>query len=77
MAEREALHVYLSPEAKRRIDEFTAEQGISMSGFVEAMASDEKLLDGKHLDDLMQRIVRDARKIDVARRRRGGRPAKR
>lgn len=76
MAEREALHVYLSPEAKRRIDEFTAEQGISMSGFVEAMASDDELLNGK-LDDLMERIVRDARKIDVARRRRGGRPAKR
>jgi hypothetical protein len=76
VAEREALHVYLSPEAKRRIDDFTAEQGISMSGLVEAMASDDHLLKGS-LDDLMSRIVRDARKIDVARRRRGGRPAKR
>jgi hypothetical protein len=76
VAEREALHFYLSPEAKRKIDEFTAEQGISMSGFVEAMASDGDLLNGS-LDALMERIVRDARKIDVARRRRGGRPAKR
>jgi hypothetical protein len=76
VAEREALHVYLSPEAKRKIDEFTAEQGISMSGFVEAMASDDDLLNGA-LNGLMERIVRDARKIDVARRRRGGRPAKR
>lgn len=76
MAEREALHVYLSPEAKQRIDDFTAAQGISMSGLVEAMASDDGLLDGS-LDDLMERIVQDARKVDVARRRRGGRPAKR
>jgi hypothetical protein len=75
VAEREALHVYLSPDAKRRIDEFTAEQGISMSGFVEAMASDTNLLNGS-LDGLMERIVREARKIDVARRRRGGRPSK-
>jgi hypothetical protein len=76
VAEREALHVYLSPEAKRKIDEFTAEQGISMSGFVEAMASDADLLNGT-LSGTMERIVADARKIDVARRRRGGRPAKR
>lgn len=68
--ERKALHAYLSPEAHEAWHDFAAENGVSVSGLIEvlpelfgsATQSDRKITD---------KLVKSARKVDSARRRRG------
>lgn len=70
--ERRAIHAYLTEESHNVWHELAEETGVSLSGFLEAIARDmsehppEK---GGHprWDD----IVRTARRIDAQRRRRG------
>lgn len=72
--QRKAVHAYLSDEAHDAWHELAAEHGISLSGLFEALAHDftthppEK---GGH--PRWDEIVKATRKVDVERRRRGGR----
>lgn len=70
--ERRAIHAYLSSACHDVWHRVSEEAGVSLSGFLEAMAGDmakHPPESGGHprWDD----IVREARKIDSQRRRRG------
>jgi hypothetical protein len=69
---RRAIHAYLTPEAHDRWHDFAAEQGVSVSGLLEAIARDwkEQLDSGANLPDNVEDLAKVARKIDAARRRR-------
>ena len=69
---RKAIHAYLTPEAHDRWHEFAAEQGVSVSGLLEAIAQDwhERLLGIDDLPDEVSRLTKSARRIDATRRRR-------
>ena len=69
---RKAIHAYLTPEAHDRWHEFAAEQGVSVSGLLEAIAQEwhEQLLGADDLPDEVDRLTRSARRIDSTRRRR-------
>ena len=69
---RKAIHAYLTPAAHDQWHDFAAEQGVSVSGLLEAIARDWKdLLDRDgDLPDNVESVARAARKIDAARRRR-------
>lgn len=69
--QRRAIHAYLTEESHDVWHEVAEEEGVSLSGFLEAMAQDMKAnppTKGGHprWDDL----VRSARRIDAQRRRR-------
>ena len=68
---RKALHAYVTDDAHELWHGFAAEQGVSVSAILEAMAPgltepDLKLNPSLELDE----IVSEARRIDSARRRR-------
>lgn len=73
-AGRKALHAYVSDDAHDQWHGFAAEQGVSVSAILEALApgldlegsseSDERLT------DRLQAVVKSARQIDAQRRRR-------
>ncbi len=65
--ERRALHAYLSERAHSQWHEFAAEQGVSVSAILEALASNLGVLDE---DNRAQTVIRRARQIDADRRRR-------
>lgn len=70
--ERRAIHAYLTPESHEVWHRVAEEAGVSLSGFLEALAIDMGANppdDGGHSrwDD----IVKAARRIDAQRRRRG------
>jgi hypothetical protein len=69
---RKAIHAYLTPEAHDHWHEFAAEQGVSVSGLLEAIAQDwhERLLGNDDLPAEVERLARSARRIDATRRRR-------
>ena len=71
-AERRAIHAYLTPESHEVWHRVSEDAGVSLSGFLEAMAhdmGDNPPESGGHprWDD----IVKSARRIDAQRRRRG------
>jgi hypothetical protein len=71
--ERRAIHAYLTPDSHDVWHSTSAEAGISMSAFLEALASDMRdnpPSEGGH--QRWREVVRAARKIDADRRRRGG-----
>ena len=70
--ERRALHAYLSPEAHDAWHEFAAEEGVSVSGLLEAYGRElVPVVEGKAtMRKDHQALVKEARKIDAARRRR-------
>jgi len=72
MAERQALHAYLSETAHAAWVTFAEENGVSVTGLLEALGMDisTELL-ALDADGLRQPWVRTARKIDAERRRRG------
>ena len=75
MAERQALHAYLSEPAHQAWQTFAEENGVSATGLLEALGlqlADEINAPGVTADDVRQDWVRAGRKIDAARRRRGG-----
>ena len=70
---RKALHAYVSDDAHEQWHGFAAEQGVSVSAILEALAPE---LDKTHdaepsgLDARLDCVVKTARKIDAQRRRR-------
>ncbi len=70
---RKALHAYVSDDAHEQWHGFAAEQGVSVSAVLEALAPELDLeqLDGEQpLTSRLDEVVRAARKIDAQRRRR-------
>jgi hypothetical protein len=69
---RKAIHAYLSPGAHDRWHDFAAEEGVSVSGLLEALAQQwkQELDDGAEHPAGVEALARSARKIDAARRRR-------
>jgi hypothetical protein len=69
---RKAIHAYLTPDAHDRWHDFAAEEGVSVSGLLEAIAQDwkEQLDAGAETPAGLDDMARVARKIDAARRRR-------
>jgi len=72
MATRKAIHAYLSPEAHDAWHDFAAENGVSVSGLIEAVAQDWALGEGAGDtdSDTAEQLAKLARKIDAQRRRR-------
>jgi hypothetical protein len=70
--DRRALHAYLSREAHDAWHDFAAEQGVSVSGLLEASGRNlAPVVDGNAEPRKEQlELVDSARKIDAARRRR-------
>ena len=71
-AERRAIHAYLTPESHEVWHRVAEDAGVSLSGFLEALAADM----GDNPPDVgghprWDDIVRSARRIDAQRRRRG------
>ena len=70
--ERRAIHAYLTVESHEVWHTVSEEAGISLSGFLEALAADMREFppeSGGHAR--WREIIRSARKIDAQRRRRG------
>lgn len=61
MADRESFTVRLSPEMKAKLRAFCIEQGITMTGFMEACA--QMLDDEQYAESRMDMVIR-ARQID-------------
>ncbi|MBI2703904.1 MAG: hypothetical protein HYX32_01235 [Actinobacteria bacterium] len=72
MVTRKAIHAYLSPEAHDAWHDFAAENGVSVSGLIEAVAQDWAQGEGAGdtESDTAERLAKLARKIDAQRRRR-------
>lgn len=72
MPRRKAIHAYLSPEAHDAWHDFAAENGVSVSGLIEALALDWGQGEGAGdpESDTAERLAKIARKIDARRRRR-------
>jgi hypothetical protein len=70
--ERRAIHAYLTVESHDVWHTVSEEAGVSLSGFLEALATDMKEFppdDGGH--PRWSNVIKAARKIDAKRRRRG------
>ncbi|MEZ5341824.1 MAG: hypothetical protein R2706_10335 [Acidimicrobiales bacterium] len=70
---RKALHAYVSGDAHDLWHGFAAEQGVSVSAILEALAPElnfEAVQSGEQLKDRLSTVVKSARQIDAARRRR-------
>lgn len=71
--ERRAIHAYLTVESHEVWHTVSEEAGVSLSGFLEALAADMSEFppdDGGH--PRWKEVIKSARKIDAQRRRRGG-----
>lgn len=64
-SERRALHAFVSDEAHDQWHDFAAENGISVSAILEALAPELE-----HLPGPAEHVIKMARKIDAERRRR-------
>jgi len=72
---RKAIHAFLTPDSHEAWHEFAAENGVSVSGLIEAMAldwSDRTEGDEFALEEV-EALSRQARRIDAQRRRRSRR----
>ncbi len=70
---RKALHAYVSDDAHDHWHDFCAEQGISVSALLEALAPalDIEAVESKQpKSERLASLITEARKIDAARRRR-------
>jgi hypothetical protein len=69
---RKAIHAYLSPAAHDAWHDFAAENGVSVSGLLEAIANQwsERLARGEQALPDEEGLVRTARRVDAERRRR-------
>lgn|GEM_PF-1654342 len=70
---RKALHAYVSDDAHDNWHGFAAEQGVSVSAILEALAPEldlEGSLTHEQLGQRLNTVVKSARKIDAERRRR-------
>lgn len=74
MAERQALHAYLSEAAHEAWQAFAEENGVSVTGLLESLGLElEQEIEAAAGDaaDIRRDWVKAGRKIDAARRRRG------
>ena len=74
MSDRQALHAYLSDKAHAAWGVFSEENGVSVTGLLEALGlelADE--LEQADADTIRRDWIRRGRKIDAFRRRRGPR----
>jgi hypothetical protein len=70
---RKALHAYVSDAAHDRWHSFAAEQGVSVSAVLEALAGEldaDDTTSAAPMGERLEIVVRAARKIDAQRRRR-------
>ena len=70
---RKALHAYVSDDAHDQWHDFAAEQGVSVSAVLEALAPEldtEGRPEPTDLNARLTSVVKAARKIDAQRRRR-------
>ena len=70
---RKALHAYVSDDAHDHWHGFAAEQGVSVSAILEALAPEldfEAPITHEELGTRLNTVVKSARKIDAQRRRR-------
>ena len=70
---RKALHAYVSDDAHDHWHGFAAEQGVSVSAILEALAPEldlEAPISHEQLGQRLNLVVKSARKIDAQRRRR-------
>ncbi len=70
---RKALHAYVSDDAHDQWHEFAAEQGVSVSAILEALAPEldlEHEVSSEQMKDRLNTVVKSARRIDARRRRR-------
>jgi hypothetical protein len=69
---RKAIHAYLSPQAHDAWHDFAAENGVSVSGLLEAIAHEwsGRQARGEPVLPDEDRLVKTARRIDADRRRR-------
>lgn len=72
---RKAVHAFLTPESHEAWHEFAADNGVSVSGLIEAMALDwSDRTEGDEYDLAeVEALSRPARRIDAQRRRRAHR----
>lgn len=72
MGTRKAIHAYLTNEAHDTWHDFAAENGVSVSGLLEAISADwaERLSNPKPTKET-EALIKEARRIDAVRRRRG------
>lgn len=72
--DRAALHAYLSKPAHAGWTEFSEPNGVSLTSLLEALGLELRAeLEETRPDELRQSWVKEARRIDAERRRRGGR----
>lgn len=71
--QREAIHAYLSEEAHSAFMAFAEENGVSVTGLLEALGLElsTELSMSSDATDVRQDWVKRGRRIDAARRRRG------
>ncbi len=72
---RKALHAYVSDNAHDQWHGFAAEQGVSVSAILEALAPElitenHEPAEGENLSERLDIVIRAARRIDADRRRR-------
>ncbi len=70
---RKALHAYVSDDAHDQWHGFAAEQGVSVSAILEALAPEldtEAREEPAELTERLEGVIKSARKIDAHRRRR-------
>lgn len=70
---RKALHAYVSDDAHDQWHGFAAEQGVSVSAILEALAPEldtEARAEPAELTERLEGVIKSARKIDAQRRRR-------
>ena len=69
---RKAIHAYLSPEAHDQWHDFAAENGVSVSGLLEAigLAWKDQVNGNGDLPPEIEDLAKRARRIDASRRRR-------
>ena len=72
---RKAIHAFLTPDSHEAWHEFAAENGVSVSGLIEAMALDwgERAEGDDFVLDEVEALAPQARRIDAQRRRRSRR----
>lgn len=72
MADRQALHAYLSPDAHKAWETFAESNGVSITGLLESRGLDlmKLLAEADDPTDVDQDWVKAGRKVDASRRRR-------
>lgn len=74
MSDRQALHAYLSPEAHAAWAVFSEENGVSVTGLLEALGMElHEEMQEADPDTMRRDWIVKGRRIDARRRRRGGR----